>query len=126
VLADPSVPGRLTRDPVSYAQRTVEQFAQGLRDEVDLDALTDDLGDDATTALHPAHTSVWLAATAARRSDYERGTNHPTDGDAPRVSLVDEPYGRQIGREFMNSFEPMNCLVADALGSPEQRYHMAQ
>jgi hypothetical protein len=47
------------------AQRTVELFAQQLRDEVDLDALTNDLAETAATTLHPAHTSVWLAAPAS-------------------------------------------------------------
>jgi hypothetical protein len=44
------------------AQRTVEAFAQRLRDEIDVEVLTTDLAEVAATSLRPAHASVWLTA----------------------------------------------------------------
>ena len=48
------------------AQRTVEAFAAGLRDEVDLDSIRADLLEVVGETLRPVHTSVWL-----------RGSRHP-------------------------------------------------
>jgi hypothetical protein len=45
------------------AQRTIERFAQRLREEVDLGALTEDLRTVSTETVHPASVSVWLAPT---------------------------------------------------------------
>jgi hypothetical protein len=42
------------------AQRTVEAFAQRLRDEVDLDALADQLRSTASTTMQPRGVSLWL------------------------------------------------------------------
>jgi hypothetical protein len=47
------------------AQRTVEVFAQRLRDEVDLAALTDELGGVVDQAVQPRSVSVWLVAGEA-------------------------------------------------------------
>jgi hypothetical protein len=43
------------------AQRTVEAFAQRLRDDVDLMAFVADLRGVAATALQPRHVSIWVA-----------------------------------------------------------------
>jgi hypothetical protein len=44
------------------AQRTVESFAQRLRDEVDLDTLSGQLREVASAAIQPRSVSVWLRA----------------------------------------------------------------
>ena len=43
------------------ADQTVAAFAARLKDAVDLDAVRDDLASVATTALEPAHVSVWMS-----------------------------------------------------------------
>jgi len=43
------------------ADRTVIQFADGLKDTVDLDSVRDDLAAVAYQALAPAHVSVWIS-----------------------------------------------------------------
>lgn len=48
------------------AQRTVERFAQRLRDEVDLDALRADLVQVMSAAIRPARASLWLPSPKAR------------------------------------------------------------
>jgi len=51
-------------DRAAYdARRTVEVFAQRLRDEVDVDAVTHDLLDTVATAVVPAQASLWLVET---------------------------------------------------------------
>jgi hypothetical protein len=47
------------------AARTLEAFAEQLRDEVDLDALRDDLLGAVERSMAPAHASVWLRSGAA-------------------------------------------------------------
>ncbi len=48
-------------DRAAYdARRTVEVFAQRLRDQVDVDAVTHDLLDTVATAVVPAQASLWL------------------------------------------------------------------
>jgi hypothetical protein len=48
------------------AQRTVEEFAHRLRDEVDLDVLRAELERIASTTIRPAHTSLWLTSEPNR------------------------------------------------------------
>jgi hypothetical protein len=48
------------------AHHTVESFGRRLRDEVDLDALTDDLRGVVAGTLRPGHVSVWLHAGGGR------------------------------------------------------------
>ena len=50
------------------AARTLDRFAQRLRDEVDLDTLSDDLIAVVRDTMHPAHASVWLRSGADSRS----------------------------------------------------------
>jgi hypothetical protein len=48
-------------DRTAYdAQRTIDSFAERLRDEVDLDDLERDIRAAAATTLHPASTAIWL------------------------------------------------------------------
>jgi hypothetical protein len=49
------------------AQRTMESFAQRLRDEVDLEALSDELRSTVVEAMAPTSTVLWLPSTEARR-----------------------------------------------------------
>jgi hypothetical protein len=49
------------------AIHTVERFAQGLRDEVDVDALAADVREAARHTLQPAHASIWLRGAEAQR-----------------------------------------------------------
>jgi hypothetical protein len=51
------------------AQRTVEAFAQRLRDEVDLATLVDELGGTAAAVLHPRHVSVWVPTHETDREE---------------------------------------------------------
>ena len=48
------------------SQRTVEAFSAGLRDVVELDAITARLLTVARDTLHPAHASLWIKAPEAR------------------------------------------------------------
>ena len=42
------------------AQRTLEAFTARLRDQVSIDALSDELCDVVTETMHPAHVSIWM------------------------------------------------------------------
>ena len=42
------------------AQRTLDAFTARLRDEVSLDALSDELREVVTETMHPAHVSIWM------------------------------------------------------------------
>lgn len=44
------------------AQGTIEQFTHRLRNEVDPDVLRAELERIASTAIRPAHTSLWLSS----------------------------------------------------------------
>lgn len=42
------------------AQRTIDEFSEKLRDEIDLDSLEDELVSVVTRTMQPAHVSVWI------------------------------------------------------------------
>jgi hypothetical protein len=54
------------------ARKTLEAFSAKLRNETDLDALSDDLVGVVTETMHPAHASLWLHPDSALKDKKQR------------------------------------------------------